>query len=62
VVLHNLYGNTINSNTTYEQVSIFRIKEKLFLPDDIVYVYPMKNTKCNLLYIFYILLNSNKKK
>jgi hypothetical protein len=25
---HNLYGNTIDSNTTDKQVSIFRIKDK----------------------------------
>ena len=52
MVLHNLYGNSIDSNTTYKQVSIFRIKKILFLPDYIVYVYPIKNTKCNVLYIF----------
>jgi hypothetical protein len=27
VVLHNLYGNTIDSNTTENMVSIFRIKD-----------------------------------
>jgi len=52
VALHNLYGNTIDSNTTDKQVSIFRIKGKYFLPDYILYVYPVKNTKCNVLYIF----------
>jgi hypothetical protein len=52
VVLHNLYCNTIDSITTDKQVSIFRKKEKSFLPDYIVYVYPVKNTKCNVLYIF----------
>ena len=53
VVLHNLYGNTIDSNTTDKQVSIFRIKGKLFLPSYIEEYQIYQSHVLFRLYIYY---------